>query len=1547
MTEEMRMKRLKFTLVFLSGCVYGIAQQPKVVINEILFQPDASSSDVNRIYDWVELYNAGTLGVSLTGWKITTRTGSAGASARALPSVTLPAGSYLAVRFASGTNVLDFSSGSGTFYTGDNPATPYWNSGTDEAALYSASGIVDFVAWSRSNLTYTPGVAHGDAVTAGIWISGAAVVTDAIGQTGELIRALAVGTSLGRDAASTDTDSPWDFDAHGGKNAVDISIGRQNLDFISIRINNSAAPAGHAEVDGPRTAAPSVGTNKKWTVMLYLNGANNLQAYFAQTVNQIANAGGTTTDVNFVVMAAALQYQIPGFDGNMRGLITAQGLSPIPDSVFQPKQDMGDPTSLAGFISWTKQNFPANHYALILGGHGDSWKYYGPDERFKGTRGDPDFLYMGELSQALSGNHFDLIAFHACMMASIEVAWQLQPFTDWFVASEQIMPAPGFNYAVLVSDLTAHSDWGGKDLGMSLVNGYKTRYSAPADSFFAQIESLSLIDESKLAALVGDVSSLAKQLRIGVPLLNDKDDPSDNVQIAISKDAQLAFRFFDNNLMDLDDFAKRVRDDTKIPDCAKLSAKSVVNDIETGGVVVLEQHNATVGNLHGLNIYMPIFRTGGPHLLIGGPTGAETSDTYDYPLHSRVTDGSSPIAIYAPNHDLLPLNVRDMEAPQDASGARAWLLRKDEWPSVATPNFGFVKDTVWSQFLERYYHPVADNHIVKAVAPNGDVINAINLNFIGGPCSNGNDFITAPMGSTIYLSGAGSSDADMSPNVPIKRDFVATTISSDPKQAKIDMANLFGAYLYFGQADTPATFTPLHYMWDLDGNAGCTGSCVQPTEVPKGSDAALKATTHMDQDQVRDVSTYDQKDVDLETTAIMCEQAGQREINLIPWDDNHLFTYHNTILDATYVHPQTDQQWSEVKCVTAPGGVGFDDAPPNWLVGDKFAIFSNPGVSNYPYTVTVSGGIKAVLNGGTTLVGTGQSAANPASAQVLTDPSTGLLKMDVTALAAGPATLTAHPLGTSITQTYNMTIGAAPNPAPTDLQVPFPATIDQSFGVPGTPISAVVKSGSQPVKNVWVTFQTFNIATNLGFFAGYSDHPNIMFNYGRGTQVQTDATGTATANIFQGLPGPVSITVSAAGLSKTVNFTISGTVNTTPSTLTMSGVPLVVPVGQPSSITATANARVGPAPGANVLFTVITGNLKIAGSTDGNKSVTIKADANGVAVMNFTALDPTPVQLTVEVPGFKTTVVFAVDHNAVGTPLPPTPSGVSPASGTGQTQTLSFSFTDPRGYPDLGVMNVLINNFLDGRSACYIAYSQPQNVLYLVNDTGTALLSGIALNGAGSISNSQCTISGAGSSAVGVGNTLKLTLNITFGAGFTGNKVIYTAARDAVENNSGWFPSGVWQVPGGSQATTTAVVGMSPGDGFGLSRQYTFTFADTKSFQDIGVVNILINDYLNGISACYLAYSRPANALYLVNDSGTGLLPAILLNGTAGTLSNSQCSIAGVGSSASGTGNTLTLTLNMSFGNGFSGGRIFYLAARDASEANNTGWQSLGAWVVQ
>jgi hypothetical protein len=309
--------------------------------------------------------------------------------------------------------------------------------------------------------------------------------------------------------------------------------------------------------------------------------------------------------------------------------------------------------------------------------------------------------------------------------------------------------------------------------------------------------------------------------------------------------------------------------------------------------------------------------------------------------------------------------------------------------------------------------------------------------------------------------------------------------------------------------------------------------------------------------------------------------------------------------------------------------------------------------------------------------------------------------------------------------------------------------------------------------------------------------------------------------------------------------------------------------------------------------------------------------------------------------------VYLATFTAVA-PGAPQAVSVDPPAGNWSYAAYTFTFSDSAGWQNISVANVLINNFVDGRNACYVAIVPGQSAVYLVDDAGDAggPYQGITLPGPGTAQNSQCSIGAAGSSISGSGNTLIVTLAITFKSAFAGNKVIYLAAQDAGGANSGWQALGTCGVPGNTPIGP-AVGGVTPARSSGTGGgTFVFMFTDTNGWQDLGVMNILINNALDGRQACYLAYSRQYNVLYLVNDAGNGLLPGLTLSGS-GTLGNSQCTVTGAGSSASGSGNTLTLTLNMTFPSSFAGNRIVYAAARSNGDVLNSGWQSVGSLTVQ
>lgn len=375
----------------------------------------------------------------------------------------------------------------------------------------------------------------------------------------------------------------------------------------------------------------------------------------------------------------------------------------------------------------------------------------------------------------------------------------------------------------------------------------------------------------------------------------------------------------------------------------------------------------------------------------------------------------------------------------------------------------------------------------------------------------------------------------------------------------------------------------------------------------------------------------------------------------------------------------------------------------------------------------------------------------------------------------------------------------------------------------------------------------------------------------------------------------------------------------------------------------TGQVNVTTAPGCSWSAQTVTFFLSVVSGSSGTGSgaVTYSVAANGSTAERVG---------TISIAG----QTFTVTQSGIGggSTFMPNAGVPSPSSGSGTSETISFTFNDGNGASDLAVLNVLVNNVLDGRNACYLAYlpSGPTTgLLVLVNNNGDAggpFAGSLAIPGSGLISNGQCVINGFGSSASMVGDTLTLTLNMSFTGNFTGNRVMYMAARDILGNNSGWRPLGVWNVPG-APSNGTSVVSLAPARATSTTLPVTAVFSDVNGFADLEILNLLVNNAIDGRAACYIAYLRSTNTVVLVNDNGDagGPFAGSMTIPGSGSITNSQCGVSAVGSSTFGSGNTLTLNLNFTFAAGFRGDRIVYAAARDTI-GTNSGWQAVGTITI-
>jgi astacin len=140
---------------------------------------------------------------------------------------------------------------------------------------------------------------------------------------------------------------------------------------------------------------------------------------------------------------------------------------------------------------------------------------------------------------------------------------------------------------------------------------------------------------------------------------------------------------------------------------------------------------------------------------------------------------------------------------------------------------------------------------------------------------------------------------------------------------------------------------------------------------------------------------------------------------------------------------------------------------------------------------------------------------------------------------------------------------------------------------------------------------------------------------------------------------------------------------------------------------------------------------------------------------------------------------------------PPIGVSVSPGSGTGLTQKFTMVYSDPHGVSDVKNVSVLFNTSKAPSSACDVLYSVSANRLYLYNDAGTTLSAGVAPGSAATVSNSQCTLTGTGSSFSTSGNDVTLKAALTFTNTFVGKKNVYLSAGGKT-SSSGFAEKGTW-----------------------------------------------------------------------------------------------------------------------------------------------------------
>ncbi|MEZ4471830.1 MAG: clostripain-related cysteine peptidase [bacterium] len=217
-----------------------------------------------------------------------------------------------------------------------------------------------------------------------------------------------------------------------------------------------------------RVEKPRAGCRKRWTVLLYLAGdAEDLVAPMDANIQALRDAGGSTADLDVVVLRDEL-----GPTGLKRLHVFADGLAEAGGFADEsrPPEEL-----LRRFLQWGVAEYPADHYMVVLAGHGLGWRPTLPDLPAEAARFDLRSKWGGfgfdatdgtvldtpALRRALEsvvdgplgGRPLDVLLSDACLMQSLEVLTELADVARYVGGSEQVQPYRGLPYAGILKRL--------------------------------------------------------------------------------------------------------------------------------------------------------------------------------------------------------------------------------------------------------------------------------------------------------------------------------------------------------------------------------------------------------------------------------------------------------------------------------------------------------------------------------------------------------------------------------------------------------------------------------------------------------------------------------------------------------------------------------------------------------------------------------------------------------------------------------------------------------------------------------------------------------------------------------------------------------------------------------------------------------------------------------------------------------------------------------------------------------------------------------------
>jgi hypothetical protein len=251
---------------------------------------------------------------------------------------------------------------------------------------------------------------------------------------------------------------------------------------------------------------------KIWTILVYLDGDNNLSQAAIADLNELKKSTASPY-INIIV-----QLDLPNGITTKRYQIINNQLEPIADL---GELDMSAETTITDFLKWGGTTYPADRTVLLLWDHGNGWDQATAQKAvpknvasmFIDTDNNGPFLANYKIRNAIkaSGIKLDVLAFDGCSMGTLETLYEFRDVADVIVSSEDLVSNYGWDYAGLISGLSAQPGMSVEEFGSLAVNAYRNFYENIAG--LEHSATISALRSSALQEIVEVVNSTAVDLK--------------------------------------------------------------------------------------------------------------------------------------------------------------------------------------------------------------------------------------------------------------------------------------------------------------------------------------------------------------------------------------------------------------------------------------------------------------------------------------------------------------------------------------------------------------------------------------------------------------------------------------------------------------------------------------------------------------------------------------------------------------------------------------------------------------------------------------------------------------------------------------------------------------------------------------------------------------------------------------------------------------------------------------------------------------------------